>query len=460
MSGLAEIAKAAGHIVGGSDRNPTYRTDYLSSQGMTIYKGHRSDWIDQFQPDLVIHTAAVHEDNPELVRAKALLIRTIDRATFLGWLNRSFEHVINIAGTHGKTTTTAICSLILMQSGQDPTVHLGAELEQFHGTVHLGQPGKLMVSEACEYMNSFHRFYSTTAAILNIDFDHVDCFPNLEDVIHSFAIFANELPDGANLIVPDFDANVQLMLEHLTEMRRAENRTMPQVIFFGEEKPGFDRQPDFCCRNLVFNNGMPSFEVWFHDQFYAQVNLNIPGRHNMHDALAAIACAHFNGASPEGAVAVLNSFHGAEGRFTDVGTYRGARVIADYAHHPAAARATLAAAANIPHRHTWVVFQPLTFSRTKVLFQDFVDALKDSELVIFSEIYSDREVNPGDISSRDIADRIRDLGGNAIFAEDFQQIRSTLDEIVQPEDLILVLGPENIREFADQLTGRHNMLEI
>lgn len=460
MSGLAEIAKAAGHIVGGSDRNPTYRTDYLSSQGMTIYKGHRSDWIDQFQPDLVIHTAAVHEDNPELVRAKALLIRTIDRATFLGWLNRSFEHVINIAGTHGKTTTTAICSLILMQSGQDPTVHLGAELQQFHGTVHLGQPGKLMVSEACEYMNSFHRFYSTTAAILNIDFDHVDCFPNLEDVIHSFAIFANELPDGANLIVPDFDANVQLMLEHLTEMRRAENRTMPQVIFFGEEKPGFDRQPDFCCRNLVFNNGMPSFEVWFHDQFYAQVNLNIPGRHNMHDALAAIACAHFNGASPEGAVAVLNSFHGAEGRFTDVGTYRGARVIADYAHHPAAARATLAAAANIPHRHTWVVFQPLTFSRTKVLFQDFVDALKDSELVIFSEIYSDREVNPGDISSRDIADRIRDLGGNAIFAEDFQQIRSTLDEIVQPEDLILVLGPENIREFADQLTGRHNMLEI
>ena len=460
MSGLAEIAKAAGHIVGGSDRNTTYRTDYLSSQGMTIYKGHRSDWIDQFQPDLVIHTAAVHEDNPELVRAKALLIRTIDRATFLGWLNRSFEHVINIAGTHGKTTTTAICSLILMQSGQDPTVHLGAELEQFHGTVHLGQPGKLMVSEACEYMNSFHRFYSTTAAILNIDFDHVDCFPNLEDVIHSFAIFANELPDGANLIVPDFDANVQLMLEHLTEMRRAENRTMPQVIFFGEEKPGFDRQPDFCCRNLVFNNGMPSFEVWFHDQFYAQVNLNIPGRHNMHDALAAIACAHFNGASPEGAVAVLNSFHGAEGRFTDVGTYRGARVIADYAHHPAAARATLAAAANIPHRHTWVVFQPLTFSRTKVLFQDFVDALKDSELVIFSEIYSDREVNPGDISSRDIADRIRDLGGNAIFAEDFQQIRSTLDEIVQPEDLILVLGPENIREFADQLTGRHNMLEI
>lgn len=460
MSGLAEIALAAGHKVGGSDKNPTYRTDYLANQGMTIFKGHQSDWIDQFQPDLVIHTAAVHEDNPELVRARALLIRTIDRATFLGWLNRSFEQVINIAGTHGKTTTTAICSLILTQSGMDPTVHLGAELEQFHGTVRLGQPGKLMVSEACEYMNSFHRFHSTTAAILNIDFDHVDCFPNLEDVIHAFAIFAHALPDGAYLIVPDFDENVRMMLDHLADMRRAENRTMPQVVFFGEEKAGFASQPDFCCRNLVFQNGMPIFDVWFRDQFYARIRLNIPGRHNMYDALAAIACAHFNGASPEAAEMVLNSFHGAEGRFTDVGTYHGARVIADYAHHPAAARATLAAAANIPHRHTWVVFQPLTFSRTKVLFQDFVDALKDCDLVIFSEIYSDREVNPGDISSRNIADRICLLGGRAIFAENFQQIRDKLDEIVEPEDLILVLGPENIREFADHLTGRRNMLEI
>ena len=459
MSGLAEIAKASGHIVGGSDRNPTYRTDYLANQGIAIFKGHRPDWIDQFLPDLVVHTAAVHEDNPELVRAYSLKIRTIDRATFLGWLNRSFDRVVNIAGTHGKTTTTAICSLILIKSGLDPTVHLGAELEQFHGTVHLGQPGKLMVSEACEYMNSFHRFYSTTAAILNIDFDHVDCFPGLDDVIHAFAVFANELPEGAFLIVPDFDANVQSMLAKLAEMRRAESRSMPQVVFFGEEKPGSDRQPDFYCRNLVFKSGMPSFEVWHHDQFYGQINLSIPGRHNMTDALAAIACAHFNGATPEAAVEVLNSFHGAEGRFTDVGYYRGARVIADYAHHPAAARATLAAAANIPHQHTWVVFQPLTFSRTKVLFNDFVDVLKDCELVIFSEIYSDRETNLGDISSRQVAERIRDIGGNAVFAGDFQEIREKLDEIVHPGDLILILGPENIREFANQLTGRHNILE-
>ena len=176
MSGLAEIARNIGHEVAGSDQNPSARTEYLIHLGIPVIAGHRAERIDAFKPGLVVYTAAVHDDNPELIRARELGIRTISRAAFLGWLNRRFSRVVNIAGTHGKTTTTALCSLILIEAGVDPTVHLGAELIQFHGTIRLGRTGEVMVSEACEYMRSFLKFYSTTAAILNIDYDHVDCY--------------------------------------------------------------------------------------------------------------------------------------------------------------------------------------------------------------------------------------------------------------------------------------------
>ena len=459
MSGLAEIARKAGHEVAGSDRNPSPRTEYLAHMGITVYTGHRPDWIDQFQPELVVHTAAVHDDNPELIRSRSLGIRTIDRATFLGWLNRGFQKVINISGTHGKTTTTAMCSLLLIEAGADPTVHLGAELIQFHGTVRLGSPGGIMVSEACEYMYSFLKFYSTTAAILNIDYDHVDCFSDLQAVIDTFTEFASHLPDDGILVVPAFDPNVARMLVQLADGRQAAGRPMPRIVRFGAETDlAAGRKPDFYHRNLVFRDGYPQFEVWHDDQFYCQLQLIIPGRHNVDNALAAIACAHLNGGTPEAAMKVLPGFQGAEGRFTLTGEYRGAKVIADYAHHPSAARATLAAAAHVPHHHVWVVFQPLTYSRTKVLLDDFARALKDCEQVILAEIFSDREVNRGDISSRLLAERINEMGGHAVFAESFAAIRSRLDQLVQPGDLILVLGPEDIRGFADQLTGRSNHL--
>ena len=459
MSGLAEIAKAAGHVVEGSDRSLSQRTEYLVRQGIPVHEGHRAGWIDAFKPDLVVHTAAVHADNPELIRARELQILTIDRATFLGWLNRGFQRVINIAGTHGKTTTTAMCSLILTEAGVDPTVHLGAELIQFKSTVRLGQQGQIMVSEACEYMNSFLKFYSTTAAILNIDYDHVDCFADLDAVIDTFMQFADNLPDGGQLVLPAFDGNIARMLQQLRESRAQAGKPMPDLVFFGSENDLHDGQrPNFYYRNLTYNDGFPCFEVWHGEEFYCRLQLIIPGKHNVDNTLAAIACAHGNGGTPEAVSRSLPFFQGAEGRFTYAGNYRGARVIADYAHHPSAARATLSAASHVPHQHTWVVFQPLTYSRTRVLLEDFAQALKNCELVILAEIFSDREVNRGDISSRQLADRINQLGGHAYFEPSFANIQAHLDQLVQDGDLILVLGPENIREFADHLTGRTSHL--
>lgn len=455
MSGLAELALSSGCQVAGSDRAVSERTNYLIRLGIPVYAGHRSDWIDQFRPDLVVHTAAVHNDNPELLRAKELAIRTIDRATFLGWLNREYSQVINIAGTHGKTTTTAMTSLILMEAEVDPTVHLGAELIQFHSTVRVGAPGKVMVSEACEYMNSFLKFYSTVAAILNIDYDHVDCFENIDAVIDTFAEFANLLPENGTLVLPAFDRKVRTMVEKLQVRRQSNHLPMPGLIWFGAEEDLINGQkPDYYFRNLSFSKGFPSFEVWHNASSYCNLQLLIPGRHNVDNALAAIACAACCGGTPEAAALALNNFQGAEGRFTYTGDYRGAQVIADYAHHPSAARATLAAASHMPHAHTWVVFQPLTFSRTKILMEDFAQALCNCERVILAEIFSDRETNPGDISSSMLADRINELGGQAEFIPDFKDIQARLDQLVNPGDLILVLGPEDIRSLADHLTGR------
>jgi UDP-N-acetylmuramate--alanine ligase len=462
MSGLAELAKANGFIVAGSDRHLSSRTEYLAARGILIFENHDSARIDSFMPDLVVHTAAILPGNPEIQRALELGITTVDRAMFLGWLNRNYRNVINIAGTHGKTTTTAMCSLILMNSDQNPTVHLGAELIQFETTVRVGRPGDLMVSEACEYQRSFLKFYSTTAAVLNVDFDHVDCYSSLDEVIEVFADFSARVPADGYLILPAFDRNVRKMIAKIESYTPDSSMGHARIVWFGSagDITPTGIKPDFYYDNLTFQNGLPAFDIYYCGSFYGHAKLGIPGRHNVLNALAAVACAHYNGADPVKAIEALNSFKGAEGRFTYTGSYHGAKVIADYAHHPAAAAATLEAAANIPHNHLWVVFQPLTFSRTQVLFDDYVNVLKGCEYVLFAEIFSDRESRRDYISSRNIAEEINRSGGKADFFKTFDEIVTKLDSMVGEGDLILFLGPEEIRGLADKITGRASFMDI
>ena len=415
-----------------------------------------------------MHTAAVHADNPELLRSRELGLRVVDRAAFLGWLTEDFPAVVNISGTHGKTTTTALCSLMLIEAGLDPTVHLGAELEGFHGSVRIGADASegILVSEACEYTGSFLKSKSTTAAVLNIDYDHVDYFPDIDHTIDTFATFADGLPEDGHLVVPAFDPNVRTMLDRLARKRSEEGRRMPEVVFFGLGPGSDDLTPSspagptgttadvplaFSCAALTYPGGFPEFDILRDGRFFAHAAMLVPGDHNILNALAAAACAERNGVPGPIVGSVLSTYRGAEGRFSIKGTYRGATVVADYAHHPAAARATLRAAARIPHGHTWVVFQPLTYSRTRVLFQDFVDALAPCESVIFAEIFSDRETDPGDISSRMLAEAVNRAGGHAEFGEDFDDIQRRLDVVVRPGDMILILGPEDIRSLADRL---------
>ena len=456
MSGLARIAVNYGLVVAGSDMHPSERTDELESIGIHVYGKHSEENLKEFLPDIVVHTAAILPGNPELSYARENNITVMERSVFLGLITRNFQNVINVSGTHGKTTTTSMVSLILLKSGANPTVHLGAELPAFHGSVYLGSKDQLLVSEACEYHRSFLEFSSTVAAITNIDYDHVDCYSSIDEVIDVFAQFTEKLSADGTLVIPAGDKNVQECVRRIPSCREKVGMGMPNILTTGLAGEGVDffgREPDVCATNITYTDGKAGFDVLYKGQPYTHIQLAIPGTHNVYNTLTAIACASLVGGTADAAAKALSDFTGAEGRFTIKGTFKGASIVTDYAHHPSAARATLDAASHVPHGKTWVVFQPLTYSRTKVLFEDYVTSLLPCENVFFDEIFSDREINPGDISSKDISDEINRRGGHAEFFESKDAIVERLSSCVKEGDMILILGPEDIRSLGDRLAA-------
>lgn len=453
MCGLAELTKAQGYNISGSDLHASEHTEHLQQIGIPVKIGQTAANIEQARPDLLVYSAAVPLDNPELLRARELGIPCAERGDFLGWLTREFSRVINIAGTHGKTTTTAMTSLILLENGCEPTVHLGAQFAPFgDSTVHLGKASDLLVSEACEYKRSFLHFVSTTAVILNIDGDHLDYFGTIDNVIQAFAVFADQTRDGGDLIVPFNGPHMDQMLQQLQDIRRQEGRPLPRIYTFGGKAPGGQAaQPDIYYDNLIYVKGLPHYDVIKDGQFFAHIELNVPGLHNVMNSLAAIAAAAANGADAAICAKVLAEYQGAEGRFTHKGNYKGAAVITDYAHHPTAARVTLEAASRVPHHKLWVVFQPLTYGRVKVLFDDFVSVLKPLADVSLVEIYSDREKETLGMSSRLLVQAINAAGGHARFYDGYPEVHEHLKAVVKPDDMILFLGPEDVRAYGDRL---------
>lgn len=451
MSGLALLSKGYGFSVGGSDMNPSERTEMLAENGIKIYNTQESGNIDEFAPDYIVKTAAILPKNPEVGRALEKGIKIFDRSEFLGLITESYDRVINISGTHGKTTTTSMTSLMLMDAGKDPTVHLGAELDVFgNNTVRLGNNKDILVSEACEFKRSFLQFRSTTAAITNIDHDHVDCYPTIDDVIEVFAEFLDKVDDNGYVVVTGTDKNISKSLEIARGRYEKAGRTFPSVVTCASD--GSDA--DFTAADIEFKEGLPSFDIVFKGGKIGRASLRIPGKHNIANALIAAACAYLNGADPDSIIKALNEFGGADGRYTVKGKYRGCDVVVDYAHHPTAARVTIDAASHMPHNNILVVFQPLTFNRTKLLFEDYVISLLPCRKVLFSEIFSDREINTGEISSKDIADEINRRGGDAEFFESKEDLKDRIDELIEPGDIILILGPEDIRHLGDELMVR------
>lgn len=434
MSGLAEILKDRGCQVSGTDIKESDVTKHLESLGISIHYGHRAENITD-DIDLVVYTAAIHPGNPELEAAKEKQIPLMDRARLLGHIMEEYQYSVAVAGTHGKTTTTSMVSEILLEAEKDPTITVGGILPAIHSNVKIGH-SPYFVAEACEYFDSFLQFTPLVGVILNVEADHLDYFKTLDNIRRSFHAFAQRIPAGGLLVLNASIAHPEELEENL---------------HCSVETFGLKENACWQARNIVHEpNGKNSFDVYYQGEFYTSVHLDIPGKHNITNALAAVASAHFLDIPAEVCARGLSHFTGVNRRFQRKGEKRGIVVIDDYAHHPTEIMATLSAARNVRHNKLWCVFQPHTYSRTKNLFDEFGRAFGDADEIIVADIYAARETDDGTISAAMLAERIAKEGRNAQYVGDFAAIRQYLEAHCQAGDLLLTVGAGDVYKIGEE----------
>lgn len=428
MSPLAEVLFGMGLAVTGSDLHESAAVRHLRSLGIPVALGHDAKNIGS--AEFLIRTAAVHDTNPEIAAARAAGIPVFERAQAWGSLMRSYRNALCISGTHGKTTTTSMCTHIVMAAGLDPTVMIGGTLPLL-GAGHRVGTGETIILESCEYCNSFLSFFPTVAVILNIEADHLDFFRDLEDVEHSFRTFAELVPEDGRIIANRDDENT---MRTLAGIRR-------QVLTFGLY------EGDVHSANLKWERGLPSFDVVCQDKCFAHVELRIPGLHNVKNALAAAAACIALDVPARAVEQGLAAFRGAGRRFEHKGSYRGAEVYDDYAHHPGELKALLDTAGGLGYKRVICAFQPHTYTRTKALFDDFVRVLEMPDVTLLAEIYAAREDNTIGISSKDLAERIP----GSLYFETLDALADYLRGIASPGDLILTVGAGDIYTVGETL---------
>ena len=430
MNSLAELLLSRGVPVSGSDRLKTDVTARLEALGAKVVYEHKAENVEG--ASLIVRTAAVHDDNPEIVRAHELGIPVMERAEAWGHLMRDYDNVVCLAGTHGKTTSTSMMTLMTMQAGLDPTVMVGSNLPAINGTLRIGGKG-CFVAESCEYCNSFLRFAPTVAVVLNVEEDHLDFFKDLNDIIHSFRSFVELTPMNGLVVVNGDDPNAMRCVDGLD--RRI--RTF-----------GLNANADVRAEEISDVNGYYRFTVLVEGKRYARVELSVPGRHNMLNALACCAAAEFLGVPGAAAEKGLNQFTGSSRRFQLVGKMpNGATVVDDYAHHPSEMKATLRTAKEMRFDRILCAFQPHTYTRTKSLFPEFVEALKLCDQAVLAPIYAAREQNTVGIYPTDLA---REVPGAVAF-DTFAEIADYLRREAGPNDLVLTMGAGNINEVGPML---------
>ena len=435
MSGLAEILHDRGFVVTGSDRGKSSITEALEEKGISIKYGQVKENITD-DIDLLVYTAAISNDNEELLEAKRRGIECISRADMLGQIMKNYKVPIAVSGTHGKTTTTSMIATILMEAESDPTVTVGGMLECIGGNLKIGQ-SDLFLTEACEYTNSFLSFFPKIEVILNIEEDHLDFFKDINDIRNSFRRFS-EIPgeDGLLIISADIDNYEEIV-------KNAKCR----VITFGKSE-----KADYQATELEFNEkGMGRFNVIRDGKKGERIELSVPGIHNVTNALATIAVTDSLGIDTETVQDALLKFNGANRRFQIKGEVNGITVIDDYAHHPTEIKATLNAARNYKNKKLTVIFQPHTYSRTKALFDDFVDALMLADRIILTEIYAAREKNTIGISSRDLEKALKEKGADVTFFENFDDIEKFILANCQSGELLITMGAGNVDIIGDSL---------
>lgn len=432
MSGIAEILHNFNFSVTGSDINNSETIEKLVTHGIQISIGHDISLIKN--ADLVVYTAAIKPTDPELVEANRLNIPTMERSEFLGYLTKAFSDTICISGTHGKTTTTSMVSLCFLEDNLKPTIQVGANLKQIDGNYHIGNSNHFII-EACEYVESFLKFFPKSEIILNIDNDHLDYFKNIGNIKNAFVKFVKLLPDDGFLVYNADDTNCQDLPSY----------TKAKALSFGMNNPN----ANFKAKNILLNTeGCAEFDITYNNEPYYHYQLSVPGVHNVYNALACITLCHLYGISKEVSAMALKKFTGASRRFEYIGKYKNTNIYDDYAHHPTEINATAKALNCKKFNESWAIFQSHTYSRTANLLNNFVEALSSFDHIIVTDIYAAREVNTYNIYPQNLVDELKKIGKDSVYISSFEDIADFIRKNVKDNDIVLTVGAGPVVDVA------------
>ena len=421
MCPLAEILHSKGYLITGSDNNESDPLKRIKALGIKVYMGHAPENV--HGAELIVYSAAISEDNPEIVEAKKLGIPLMERSHMLGSLTRRYDNVIGVCGTHGKTTVSSMITHILILNKQNPTAVIGGKLPLINSNGIAGD-SDTMVCESCEFVDTFLQLSPDKAVLLNIDNDHLDYFKTMDNLVASFSKFVNM----ASLSFVNGDDELCL--------KAVENC---QYMTFG-----LDSKNDFYAENIESGKFGFCFDVMYKGEKLTRLNMHIPGKHNIYNGLATFATCYSEGIAPDDIAKAVESFTGAGRRFEFLGEYKGFTLADDYAHHPTEIKATLSAAKELNYNNVIAVFQPFTFSRTALLKDEFVEALSVADKVILTPIMGSREVNTYNIYSEDIAKELKDC----TVVDGFENIADKIIEIAEPNDIVITMGGGDIYKAA------------
>lgn len=431
MCPLAEILHSRGYTLTGSDISESDTLERIRSYGIPVMMGHKAENIKG--AELVVYTAAAKQDNPELVAAREQGIPTMERSVMLGVVTRRYADTVAVSGTHGKTSTTAMLTQILVNSGKDPSAIIGGKLPFIGGNGRIGK-SEIMLCEACEYVDTFLQLTPAVSIILNVDADHLDYFKDLEHIIRSFHRFASQTTKA--LVVNGDDPNT---------LKAIEGVSLPVITF------GLGKDNDYYAAEVAASAGVREhFTLMHKGEKLTEIALSVPGKHNIYNALAAAAAAHYLGVAPKDIAFSLHQFTGVHRRFEILGRPNDIVIADDFAHHPTELTATLTAAMQMGFQTVWAVFQPHTFSRTYLLMDDFAKALRIPDRVVMSEILPVREINTYNVHTKDLADKVP----GSVWFDTFEEIADYIAAHAKPGDLVLTLGGGNVYQCAHMILDR------
>ena len=442
MSGLAHLLFEKGYKVTGSDRSLSDTVKTLKDLGIEIYIGQKKENIKS--PDLVVYTDAIADYNEELIEAKKLDAPVVTRGVFLGALMRNYKNSIAISGSHGKSTATSMISKILLHSDEDPTILLGGNLDDMEGNVKVGTED-FLVTEACEYKGNIRYYYPQTVIILNIDEDHLDYYKDLDDIVETFKVYLRNQDENSKTILNLNEENNKLILDAV----------QGELITYGQDNP----DADYNATNITFDDiGMPSFDLIMKNGEIENFKLGVIGRHNINNAMASIIATYENGIDIETIRQNLALYSGLSRRMEIVGHVKDTTIMTDYGHHPSEILVTLDALAEHTKGRLICVWQPHTYSRTKSLFNDFLESFDSADEIIVTDIYAAREKFDPSIHSKDVVEAMKSRGLNAKYLGTFEEARDYIYDIIEDNDLVITTGCGNPDELAKMIVKDHKNL--